>query len=214
VETASGSKRARSMGAGTRLSTDPRSTTWLGSGNGGDSVTAAPGKTGAGPGDAASVAEQGTATPDKRQRKREAATKALAGRPNHFCSNPSGDQNDVPAEPAAPPAPACGGEQQRGNGGKHRDVMGACRTRAGSCKPPRTLRSKCQGGGESTPAAAAGSRAARSCQRRRAHQAKPAHDGPRSTAAGYRRADAPAPAAAGPPAPAAEKSSRTTEEAR
>jgi hypothetical protein len=52
---------------------------------------------------------------------------------------------------------------------------------------------------------------------RRAHQAKPAHDGARSTTAKPKRANAPAPDAAGPPqppAPAAQKSSRTTEEAR
>jgi len=53
-----------------------------------------------------------------------------------------------------------------------------------------------------------------------AHQAKPVHQGAHvatlrcSTTAGHERTDTPAPAAAGPPAPAAEKSSRATEEAR
>jgi len=57
-------------------------------------------------------------------------------------------------------------------------------------------------------------------QVRRAHKATSAHHGAYvatlrcSTTAENKRADAPAPDAAGPPAPAAEKSSRTTEEAR
>jgi hypothetical protein len=42
---ASGSKRAHSMGAGTRFSTEPRRTTWPGGGNGGETAAAASGKT-------------------------------------------------------------------------------------------------------------------------------------------------------------------------